>query len=71
MKIASATLLHRLLHFNARSRFLDTSFKAQNTLNLMNKTLHFFGLVALFKNNQTESIKKCEANLRHFHITLK
>ena len=33
-------------------KFLDTNLKAQNMLlNLMDKTLHIFALVALFKND--------------------
>ena len=42
--------------YNARCKFLDANFKAQNTLlNLMNTALRIFALVTLFKNDETES----------------
>ena len=52
------SVIHKEIHYVAKWKFLDTNFKAQNILlNLMKKTLHFFVLVDLFKNDQTESIK--------------
>ena len=44
--------------YSTKYKFLDANFKAQNTLlNSMNKTPHFFALVALFKNDQIELLK--------------
>ena len=39
-------------------------------LNLMNKTLHFFAVVALFKNDQTKSIKNYINSIFKYHFQI-
>ena len=53
------SITHKQIHCNVKLKFFDVNLKAQNTLLslLMNKTLHFFAIAALFKNDQTESME--------------
>ena len=63
--VYKGSVIHKLIHCNAKYKLLNTSFIAQNTLfNLTKnktKTQHFFSLVTLFKNNQTELIRNLKA----------
>ena len=57
IKTNKDSVIHKLMHYNAKYKALDTTFNEQNILlNLMSMTLFFFALVTLFKNDQTESI---------------
>ena len=57
------SVIHKFTHYkhNVKYKFLYTSFIAQNTsFNLTknkNKTLHFFTLIILFNNDQTEFMR--------------
>ena len=58
------SVIQKLMHCNAKYKFLYISYIAQNTsfnLTKNNKTIFFFALITIFKNDQTVFIRNLKA----------
>ena len=57
IKTNKDSVIHKLMHYNAKYEFLDTTFNEENILlNLMSMTLFLFCITHSIQNDQTESI---------------